>query len=232
MYSALFKNHYKIPFNFLRPGLEIKYACEESARLGAKTYFLGPELNQGTWQRLLHETRTTVYSYLVQNLKYWGHYNYQAEKADLITRLENSEADQFSEQCADPYVMNWYVQNMDIFFPRFKQIFVDKRDEDLFQAIDRCPERKIVVVVNQWHMEGIEHEWAARYGQMPRSVHFPEGVDPIGDMDLRDGLFQRLYNALHREIAAANTKAAPATYADWIIGYHRESNWQYEHRDM
>lgn len=57
-------------------------------------------------------------------------------------------------------------------------------------------------------------------------------MNPIGDMDLRDGLFQRLYNSLHREISSANAKATPSTYADWIIGYHRESNWQYEHRDM
>merc|ERR550537_38315 len=88
---------------------------------------------------------------------------------------------------------------MDIFFPRYKSIFIDKRDNDLFKAIDKCPEKKIVVVVNQWHMEGIEHEWAHRYGQMPRSINFTEGVNPIGDMDLRDGLFQRLYNALQRE---------------------------------
>jgi hypothetical protein len=38
-------------------------------------------------------------------------------------------------------------------------------------------------------MEGIENHWAHRYGQIPRSVQFPEGVNPIGDMDLRDGLF-------------------------------------------
>ena len=81
-------------------------------------------------------------------------------------------------------------------------------------------------------MESIEHLWAGRYGQMPRSVQFQDGIDVIGDMDLQDGLFQRLYNALHREIASANTGGPPATYADWIIGYHRESNWQYEHRDM
>ena len=82
-------------------------------------------------------------------------------------------------------------------------------------------------------MEGIEHHWAHRYGQVPRSVTFPEGINPIGDMDLREGLFQRLYNNLHREIASANSKAGtPSTYADWIIGYHRESNFQYEHRDM
>jgi len=146
--------------------------------------------------------------------------------------MHNSEASQFTEQCVDSHLINWYIQNVSIFFPRLKQIFVDQRDQDLFKSIDKSEGKRIVVVVNQWHMEGIEHEWAHRYGQMPRSINFPEGIDPIGDMNLRDGLFQRLYNALHREIANANTKSAPATYADWIIGYHRESNWQYEHRDM
>jgi hypothetical protein len=51
-------------------------------------------------------------------------------------------------------------------------------------------------------------------------------------MNLREGLFQRLYNNLGREIASAKQKSYPSTYADWIIGYHRESNFQYEHRDM
>lgn len=49
IYGALFNNHYKIPFNYTKPGLEIKYACEESAKLGAKTYFLGAEFNGDTW---------------------------------------------------------------------------------------------------------------------------------------------------------------------------------------
>jgi len=49
MYSALFNNHYKIPFNFLRPGLEIKYACDEATNVGSKTYFLGAEFNGETW---------------------------------------------------------------------------------------------------------------------------------------------------------------------------------------
>lgn len=82
-----------------------------------------------------------------------------------------------------------------------------------------------MVLVNQWHMEGIEHQWCARYGQIPRSVEFPEGINPIGDMNLREGLFERYYNYLHRELASKNSKATPSTYADWIIGYHREANW-------
>jgi hypothetical protein len=158
---------------------------------------------------------------------FWNNERYEA-----TTRLHNSEPAQFSEKCLDASLMNWYIKSLGLFLPKFKKIFVDDRDDDLFSAIDRSGHKKIVCVVNQHHMEGIEHNWAHRYGQMPRSVAFPEGVNPIGDMDLKDGLFQRLYNALHREIASANTRGTPVTYADWIIGYHREANWQYEHRDM
>lgn len=86
MYMGLFKSHYQIPFNFVRPGLEIKYACEEATKVGAKTYFLGPELNGDTWNRLYHETRTTVFSYLKNYVLWYGHYGYQAEKEDLINR--------------------------------------------------------------------------------------------------------------------------------------------------
>lgn len=129
-------------------------------------------------------------------------------------------------------MINWYIQMTDIFFPKFKDIFVDRRDEDLFRQIDKSPSKKLVVLVNQWHMEGIEHYWCHRYGQTPRSVVFNEPINPIGDLNLRQGLFERLYNQLHRELASANSRSTPSTYADWIIGYHRESNWQYEHRDM
>lgn len=129
-------------------------------------------------------------------------------------------------------MMNWFISSCGIFFPKFKRIMVDKRDADLFTQIDKAEGDKVVVVVNQWHLEGIEHYWCERYGQLPRSVEFPGGINPIGDMNLREGLFQRLYNTLHRELASAHSKSYPSTYADWIIGYHRESNFQYEHRDM
>lgn len=138
----------------------------------------------------------------------------------------------FTEKCLDQHLINWYIQATDIFFPRVKEIFVDKRDEDLFKAVDTCEGQRVVVVVNQWHMEGIEHHWCHRYGQLPRSMPFIESINPIGDLNLREGLFQRLYNYVNREIASSHTRGSPSTYADWIIGYHRESNFQYEHRDM
>lgn len=70
----------------------------------------------------------------------------------------------FTEKVLDANMMNWYIQSAATFFPKMKKIIIDERDEDLFTQIDNAQGEKIVVVVNQWHMEGIEHHWAHRYG--------------------------------------------------------------------
>lgn len=54
----------------------------------------------------------------------------------------------FTEKCLDQHLMNWYIQSMDVFFPKLKEIFVDKRDQDLFKAIDQCEGNTVVAVVN------------------------------------------------------------------------------------
>ena len=50
-YMQMFSLHFRIPesWGFYKPGLEVKYALEESERLGAKTYFLGPHVDKVTW---------------------------------------------------------------------------------------------------------------------------------------------------------------------------------------
>jgi len=93
-------------------------------------------------------------------------------------------------------------------------------------------DKKIVAVVNQWHMEGIEHLWAHEYGMLPRSQSITEEIDPIGDMPLKEGLFDMLYNAFQRELKNAHSNTTPASYSNMMNTYHREQNWQYEHRNM
>jgi len=117
----------------MKPGLEIKFACEEAENLGAKTYFMGPELDQGTWSRLLHETRLNFPHYIYKRFVYWGHRFYTYERKENRNRMHISEPSQYSEKCLDQSQINWYIQNTDIFFPKFKTIFIDKRDEDLFR---------------------------------------------------------------------------------------------------
>ena len=234
LYHERFRSHFSFPMEFqpTRPGLEIKLACEAAEKVGSALEFMGPELNQKTWERMMHETRMNLPEYFIKRFQYHSSpWSKETFANGQILAMSSTQA--YTEKVLDANKMNWYIQSADIFFPKIKKIMIDERDEDLFRQIDTAEGDKIVVVVNQWHMEGIEHHWAHRYGQVPRSVQFAEGINPIGDMDLREGLFNRLYNNLHREIASANSKAGtPSTYADWIIGYHRESNFQYEHRDM
>ena len=87
---------------------------------------------------------------------------YGMERAETNARVQNSTPASYSEKCLDQYKINWYIQNLDIYFPSLKRIFIDKRDQDLFKQIDSAPEKKIVVVVNQWNMEGRLLTWVQK----------------------------------------------------------------------
>lgn len=231
----LLKYHYSLPeaFKFYRPGLEIKYALEEAEKLGADLHFLGPELNNITWRRLYHEHRLNPWNYLLRNIQNintrWDN-EYRTFKA----KMQLTEPAQLVESGLDRFDVNWYIKSLEMSFPYLKKILIDKRDMALYKYITRNTQegQKIVAVVNQWHMEGIEHLWAHEYGQLPRSQTITDEIDPIGDMPLKDGLFDMLYNAFQRELKNANSKTTPASYSNIMNTYHREQNWQYEHRNM
>lgn len=72
LYNALFNFHFRFgpDFAFLRPGLEVKNACEAAREVGAKTTFLGSELDLTTWERLYHETRMNLPHYVMQRYRY------------------------------------------------------------------------------------------------------------------------------------------------------------------
>ena len=54
----------------------------------------------------------------------------------------------FTEECLDQHQLNWFIQSTDVFFPKFKKIFVDEKDNELFEQIDKSKGKKIVVLVN------------------------------------------------------------------------------------
>jgi len=43
-----------------------------------------------------------------------------------------------------------------------------------------CPGKKIVAVVNQWHMPGIESHWR----HTTKTIEKKEPINPIGDFDI------------------------------------------------
>lgn len=50
-YASLFRWHFGFRENFapMRPGLEVKYACDAAEKVGAKIEFMGSEMDQTTW---------------------------------------------------------------------------------------------------------------------------------------------------------------------------------------
>lgn len=234
MFSLALRYLYKIQdhFEFYLPGLEIKYACEEAEKLGADLQFLGPELDNTTWHRLYHETRLNIPKMLFNRWRNSGG-RWSSEFRTNNEKLQLTNPSTYVENCVDEYLMNWYIQSIDMICPEFKKVMIDKRDKALYKSITKDKNHKrIVAVVNQWHMEGIEHLWAHEFGQIPRSQSIVEEIDPIGDMELRAGLFDNLYNAFQREYKSAMSKSVPSSYSNMINTYHREAIWQYEHRNM
>lgn len=89
----------------------------------------------------------------------------------------------------------------------------------------------MVAVVNQLHMEGIEHHWCQSYGQTPRNQRH-ENINPVEDMALRKLLFEHMYHVITRDVKSSYSKSPPASFSNYLTAYHREANFQYEHRNM
>jgi len=51
IYDVIFRYHFGFNKEFapMRPGLEIKFACEAAEKVGAEINFMGSELDQSTW---------------------------------------------------------------------------------------------------------------------------------------------------------------------------------------
>jgi hypothetical protein len=147
--AFLFFSHFRFggDFKFWLPGVEIKYACEAAEKVGAQVQFLGAEFNPLTYERLFHETRFSVITYLIKRFQYAQSFYIQESQSNRAKiNLVGPRA--FTEKCLDQHLINWYIQAIDIFFPKMKEIFIDKRDEGLFTHIDSCEGKKVVAVVN------------------------------------------------------------------------------------
>ena len=149
IYNWLFRTHFGFRDDFapMRPGLEVKFACEAAEKVGSNIEFMGVELNQPTWQRLLHETRFNAPQYFMKKFQY-ADSRWTDETQSCRQKIAMVGAQAFTEKVLDTNMMNWFIQSADVFFPNVKKIMVDERDEELFTQIDNAKGDKIVVVVN------------------------------------------------------------------------------------
>ncbi len=134
-FTMQFHFRFGFDFKFWLPGIEMKFACEAAEKVGSQLHFLGAEINPTTYERLQHETRMNLPQYIFRRAQYFESKWTDELKANR-QKIEQAGAKTFTEKCLDQYLINWYIATLEVFFPRVKEIFVDKRDEDLFKAID------------------------------------------------------------------------------------------------
>lgn len=233
IFNFFFKRNMALPieYNPFVPGLEIKYTLEEAEKLNAKIVYLGTEFNEATKNRFFHEKRTTILKAIINTFRLPK--RYQFEIIDFSAKLSNSNIETFIEGNADSKQVSWFIGVLEKLFPEIKRIIVDRRDEDIFKQIIENKGKKNVVVVNQHHMEGIESHWCNAFGLKPTfNTYSTDPINPIGDMDLRRQLYNKMYHVISREVKSSRSRSSPASLTDEINIYHREFNHQFEHRNV
>jgi pheromone shutdown protein TraB len=220
-----------LEFNPFLPGVEVKYALEEANKLNSKVVFLGYEFDKKTVHRLHHENRNSILKALVNSWKLYGNTSYAIEMKEFRDQVHSYGIKKFLESSCDQYFVNWFIQIVAKVFPEIKRIMIEKKEEDIFTTVMSSRGKKTVLLVNQIHMEGIEHHWCHHFGQLPRNIRHID-IDPVGDMPLRNMLFSQMYHVIMRDVKTGRTKSTPASYSTNITPYWREFNYQYEHRNM
>lgn len=222
---------FPVEFNPFTPGLEMKFALEEAEKINSKVVFLGNEFDLNTEQRFHHEKRHTllkaIYSFFTLNK------TYAYEIGNLNSILNEYGVKKYVESTLDSKNMAYLIAVLDKIYPEVKRILVDARDEEIFKQIVANKGKRMVAVVNQHHMEGIEHHWCNSFGQVPTfNKNYQGKINPIGDMDLRKMLYDKMYHVIMRDIKSSRSRSSPASFTNEINVYHREFNHQYEHRNM
>ena len=152
------------------PGLEVKYAVQEAEKAGSEIYFAGTELNKSTLEGLNNH----YLNFLSPLWRYFKQYQptsafttstFDMEDFWHTLRVRGGEA--FAESI-DRSRANMMVHILNKWVPDEKYILIDIKDESMFLDIYRLRGKRLVAVVNQWHVQGIEDHWKSATGTAER----------------------------------------------------------------
>lgn len=205
-------------FHPFTPGLEMKLALDEAEKLKSKVIYGGVELDEPTQYALLTEKRMDFLFLYYKGFGALHNKLWKNEHKDHSNILHTHGGEAFAESM-DRSRLNWFIKYFEKLAPRQKKILVDNRDIDLFHSIYRAPGSKIVAVVNQWHVPGIEAHWRACTNTIPEQ----EPINPVGDFDIEKLMEANLVNDKLREIVSKIGKTEPATWSNYITTYIKES---------
>ena len=197
----------------------MKYAIEEALKQDSELIFGGQEINPNTLYGLRTEKRFDIIPLLWRYFFSLNNKRWQSERLDTFRLLDVAGGEVFAE-LLDKYRISWFIKLFEKYAPFQKNILIDHKDLDIFYKLFRdCPGKKIVAVVNQWHTPGIEHHW-----RHTTNTELPaEPINPIGDFDIDSFQEANLINDALREYVSHLGKTEPATYDNYLVHYHKQT---------
>ena len=199
------------------PGLEMKFALEEAEKLKTKLVLGGLELDTVALNALLVEKRMDFLFMLWRSMVSLNNRHWKTENMDHYNVLYTNGGEAFGENM-DTSRINWFIKIFEKFAPQQKKIFIDQKDSDLFYSLYRLDAKKIVAVVNQWHIPGIEAHWR----HTTNTILPKEPINPVGDFDISEYMETNVINDKLREIVSKTSKSEPATWSNFVGNYIKE----------
>jgi hypothetical protein len=205
------------------PGLEAKFALNAAEKLNSQIYLAGEEFDDRTMQSLVMEKDMGVFkplfTYFFSLCDAWS-----MEATDLHKMLRYHSFKDLSENFFNKDRIAWVVRFAEKMVPAQKKLLIDKRSEDFIWAIEKkLTGKKKAVVVNQWHMEGLEKLWRSLHGIEVRRP----ATSGTEDLPLEEIQHYLRSNERDRKVVEQRTNSEMATSSVNLVPYKDESRSHY-----
>lgn len=197
----------------------MKYAIEEATKVNAKVVLGGLEIDDITLAGLKVEPRMDPISQILRGHRALHNSFWRREHHDIYSSLTVLGGEAYAESL-DKFRVNWFVKYFEKLSPHQKKVMIDQKDIDLFYGIYRdTPGQKIVAVVNQWHVAGIENHWR----EATKTLEPVRTINPIGDFDINKLMESNLVNDTLRAFVSKLGKTEPASWKNYNTMYVKDN---------
>jgi len=146
-------------FHPFYPGIEIKWAIDAAKELGTKIEYQGVEFKDVTMIGLENDTTVHPLNTILNIFKMRKEDRIRLELQAQSKLLALREQEGYAESI-DTAQAYWWTRLFEKINPGAKRVMVDLKDEAIFLRLFRNKDaKKMVAVVNQWHVPGIEARW-------------------------------------------------------------------------
>lgn len=146
------------------PGLDYKLVHDLASSLKLDLHYAGEDFDSKAMDLLKRETRMDV---IFPYLRYYFNLNdsWETEAKNMQVLFRSHELKSIAEGHFTQDNVAWLNKFLEKLVPHQKKCVIDKRDEDIFWAVEKKMKgNRKLVLVNQWHMDGIQRFWRKSHG--------------------------------------------------------------------